>query len=280
MKIRVLSHGPQEGVMNMAIDEVLLHSCARDLCPPTLRFYGWDPACLTLGYFQDVEREVDMEGLRSAGVDMVRRLTGGKAVLHDDELTYSVVIPQSLMPGSVLLTYKKISGALVAGLELLGVSATMAALDREGRVRDPEARQAACFSAPSWFEVLSHGRKLVGSAQTRKRGMILQHGSIPFTLDAEKVVRCVRTTSPEQAERTARLLRRKAIDLKEALGRPVVRQEVEDHLIRGFQEVLGWELVPGELDAREAREASSLAKTKYGSHSWNMERGRSEEDIY
>lgn len=280
MIVRLLSHEAMSGSRNMAVDEAVMRSCLRKESRPTLRFYQWNPACLSLGYFQDAKKEINVDALPSQGVDLVRRLTGGKAVLHDDELTYSVVVPEELLPGSVLETYRRISQALVEGLKLMGISAAIAALEHGVTSRDPRFRQAACFSAPSWFEILWRGKKLIGSAQNRKNGMILQHGSIPFTFDAAKLVRCVKTSSPEHAARTESMLARKAAGVEEALGRSVQRQELEEHLKAGFVEALGWDLEPGDLSAKEEAEARRLVEIKYGSQGWTMERGRQEEDLY
>ncbi|HHY45061.1 MAG TPA: lipoate--protein ligase family protein [Firmicutes bacterium] len=280
MLVRLLSHEPAKGSYNMAVDEAILRSCARGETGPTLRFYQWNPACLSLGYFQDVSREVNMEALPSQGVDLVRRVTGGKAVLHDNELTYSVVVPEKMLPGSVLETYRRISQALVEGLRLMGIPATLAALEHGVTSRDPRFRQAACFSAPSWFEILWEGKKLIGSAQNRKSGIILQHGSIPLRFDASKLVKCILTKSPEHAERTRSMLERKAAGVCDALGRECERFELEEHLKAGFAAALGWQLEPGNLTAREEEEAKKLAETKYGNPAWTMERGRQNEDLH
>jgi len=280
VKVRLLSQGFLPGRMNMAIDDAIHRACQRGQAPPTLRFYQWRPACLSLGYFQDVLREVDTGGLAELGVDLVRRPTGGKAVLHDDELTYSVVVSESDLPGSVLETYHRLSEALVEGLRTMGIPATIAALEHGVTSRDPRFRQPACFSAPSWYEVLVGSKKLIGSAQNRKNGFILQHGSIPFTFDAAKLVRCIRTSSPEHAARTEAMLAKKATGVSVVLGRPVAREELEGHLIAGFREVLGWEAEAGELSEMEKVEAEELAETKYGNPAWTMERGRQQGELY
>ncbi|HHX27474.1 MAG: lipoate--protein ligase family protein [Bacillota bacterium] len=280
MKVRLLSHGPAKGSRNMAVDEAILRSCARGDTGPTLRFYQWDPACLSLGYFQDLSREVDVEALPSLGVDLVRRLTGGKAVLHDDEITYSVVVPEKMLPGSVLETYRRISQALVEGLRLMGIPAAIAALERGVTSRDPRFRQAACFSAPSWFEILWDGKKLIGSAQNRKNGVILQHGSIPFRFDAAKLVKCLKTSSPEHAERSRAMLQRKAAGIFEALGRDCLRTELEEHLKAGFGTALGWRLEPGNLTQKEEDETLRLIEKKYGCSAWTRERGRQDEELH
>ncbi len=280
MKVRLLSEGHFRGKHNMAVDEAILRACERGEVPTTLRFYQWDPPCLSLGYFQDVQKEVNMDGLKEAGFDLVRRATGGKAVLHDDELTYSVVVSEKDLPGSVLETYHRISEALVLGLTNLGIPATIAALERGVTSRDPRFRQAACFSAPSWYEIVAHGKKVIGSAQNRKNGVILQHGSIPFKFDAKRVVMCLNTSSTEHAKRMETMLAKKATGVSQALGRDVSREELERELVKGFRDALGWELEPGELTCAEDTEARELAEEKYGRDRWNLERGRLEGDIY
>jgi lipoate-protein ligase A len=280
VKVRLISDGYLAGKRNMAVDEAIHRACQSGDAIPTLRFYQWRPACLSLGYFQDVEKEVNLEGLRSEGVDLVRRATGGKAVLHDDELTYSVVIAEKDLPGSVLETYHRLSEALVEGLRTLGVPAELAALEHGVTSRDPQFRQAACFSAPSWYEIVSDGRKIVGSAQNRKNGFILQHGSIPFNFDAGKIVRCIRTVSPEHQARAEAMLKRKAAGVSEVAGREVGRDELERHLVLALRTVLGWEIVPGELSPDERASADRLELEKYGNDRWTMERGRQQEELY
>ncbi len=280
MKIRYISHGHLKGYDNMAVDEAIQKACERGNVPPTLRFYQWEPACLSLGYFQDVGKEVDLRGLSQESVDLVRRPTGGKAVLHDDELTYSVIILEKDLRGSVLETYYEISRALVEGLRVLGLQANMAALERGATSRDARFRQAACFSAPSWFEIVADKKKIVGSAQCRKNGVILQHGSIPFNFDAEKIVRCLRTSSEEHAKRAAAMLARKAAGISQAMQRRVSRGELESALCKGFESTLGWEIDRGDLTAEESSEARELVGEKYGNEKWTMERGRLEAELF
>lgn len=280
MKVRLLSHGCAPGKLNMAIDQAIQTACQLGHVPPTLRFYQWDPPCLSLGYFQDAAREVDEEGLRTAGIDLVRRPTGGKAVLHDDELTYSVILPESFLPGSVLETYCTISRGLVSGLRKLGVPAELAALERGVTPRDERFRQAACFSAPSWYEIVCNGKKIVGSAQCRKGGVILQHGSILFSFDAAKMVKCIRTASAENKKKLEFMLSQRATGINQVLGRDVSRRELESAVKAGFEEELGWELVPGFLTEEEISEAERLSSEKYGSRVWTFTRGQPEEDLY
>lgn len=170
---RLLDTPPAAGAWNMAVDEVLLVS-VRGGGPPTLRFYRWSPACLSLGRNQPARDQYDLEAIHARGLDVVRRPTGGRAVLHDRELTYSVTIPDGLL-GSPRATYAAVNRALTAGLRRLGVPAELAP---RGGGRAPAPSLAPCFKEPVEGEIVAGGRKLVGSAQYRENGAILQHGSL------------------------------------------------------------------------------------------------------
>src|SRR5439155_18887308 len=173
---RLLLDKPSSGAWNMAVDEVLLDGVAAGTAPPTLRFYEWTPPCLSLGYFQPFD-VVDLDGCRALGVDVVRRPTGGRAILHDRELTYSIVLPAAVLgqDGGVLPSYYRLSLALQDGLRRLGVPATLAPASA---APSTAVHGPACFDRPSAHEILLNRRKLVGSAQVRRGGAILQHRSI------------------------------------------------------------------------------------------------------
>src|ERR1700682_1208430 len=173
---RLLIDPPGPGAWNMAVDEVLLDGVAASSAPPTLRFYEWAPPCLSLGYFQPFA-VVDVAACRSLGVDVVRRPTGGRAILHDRELTYSVALPLRLLgsDGGVLPSYHRLSLALERGLNQLGVPVVLAPKTAALPFMD---HGPVCFDRPSAHEILLDGRKLVGSAQVRRATAILQHGSI------------------------------------------------------------------------------------------------------
>lgn len=280
MRVRLLSHGPMKGRYNMAVDEAIQNACRRGEVKSTLRFYQWKPACLSLGRFQDVAREVSLQGLRSLGVDLVRRPTGGKAVLHDNELTYSIVIPEDELPGTILETYQELSRALVAGIRSLGIPAELAALEHGVTARDNRFRQAACFSAPSWYEIVACDKKITGSAQVRRGGIILQHGSIPFDMDYHKLVTCLNTSSDQHAMRVESMLARKSAGLAQIRGSGVSRRELESALASAFGTILNWDLEKGTLSPNEIREALELSQGKYGDCFWTMERGKPSSDLY
>src|SRR5438128_7609979 len=181
---------PLKGAWNMAVDEVLLDGVAAGSAPPTLRFYAWSPACLSLGYFQPVS-VVNLEGCRGLGVDVVRRPTGGRAILHDRELTYSVALPASVLghDAGILPSYRRLSLALQAGLARLGIEVSLAP---ESEAPSRAGQGPVCFDRPSAHEILLRGRKVVGSAQVRRAGALLQHGSIVIEPRIETLVACLR----------------------------------------------------------------------------------------
>jgi lipoate-protein ligase A len=272
---RLLDTGYLDGPSNMAVDEAIQRAHANGEAPPTLRFYRWQPACLSLGYFQGADT-VDFARLRERGLGFVRRPTGGRAILHDRELTYSVVAHEhdSRVAGGVVESYKRISAGLLAGLLRLGVPAETAPAARgEGR---QHSRNAACFDVPSDYELTVDCRKLVGSAQTRKRGVILQHGSLLLEIDCAAIYDLFKLPSEEMRTRLVRDLERRVISLGEALGREVTYEETAAALAAGFAEALAIELVPGELSLHEQELAVYLRATKYSTDAWNLSRQRPE----
>ncbi|RLC79824.1 MAG: hypothetical protein DRI61_07105 [Chloroflexi bacterium] len=264
-KWRLLETGYADGVTNMAIDEAILLAVAKGKAPPTLRFYGWRPPCLSIGYGQSMREEIDIERCKAAQIDLVRRPTGGKAILHSDEVTYSVVLPSShpLARGSVLESYRRLSWGLVQGLRALGVKASQA-----GPLEEKQWLSAACFEVPSDYEVECNGKKLIGSAQLRRKDALLQHGSIPLRGDVTAIVDFLRLP-PAQKERLRARLRQRAITLEEILGRAVSFEEVVSAMVQGFKEAFGLQITPGELTPFEKEEAERL-RQKYSSDAWNL----------
>jgi lipoate-protein ligase A len=264
---------PRPGAMNMALDEALMEA-QRDVAhPPTLRFYAWQPACVSLGYFQRAEAEVDLGACHAAGVHVVRRATGGRAVLHDDEVTYSVAIRQELLPGSVVETYGALSQGILRGLRYLGIEGQLA---RVGARRRPGAGEdglaAACFDAPSWYETLVDGRKIIGSAQTRASGVILQHGSLLIGFDAARLTGLLRLRSAESRGRLAAALGASVTSISEHLGRRPAPGEVARALACGMASALGLSLYAGSYTARELELARRLHIDKYLTQEWTLRR--------
>lgn len=258
---RLLWDGRRDGPGNMAVDEAILASHARGLVPPTLRFYRWQPPTISVGYAQQLAREIDLDACRRVGVGWVRRPTGGRAVLHDDEVTYSVVVVQRLFPGGVLETARILGEALARGLRHLGLEARL----QHGR---EVGGSAACFDAPSWHEIVIEGRKVAGSAQTRKDGCILQHGSIPLSFDAERMAGLLNLGEGRRA-RVVAALSRSAAGLAAFLPVPPRFEEVGECFVRGMSEVLGIEFRQEGLTGEEEDLSARLRMEKYASPDWN-----------
>jgi len=261
---RLLVDGQADGATNMAVDEAILAAVIEGAAPPTLRFYAWSPPCLSLGRSQPLA-DVDAGACRAAGVDLVRRPSGGRAILHTDELTYSVALAQAdpRATGEVVEGYRRLSEGLLAGLRRLGVQAVEAAGPRKP-AGDPTA---ICFETPSTYELTVAGYKLVGSAQWRTRGGVLQHGALPLHGDITRIVGCLALAEDER-ERQRQALRQRATTLEAALGRRVPFAEAAQALAEGFAQALALTLVPGELTADERTLTTELRRRRYASPDW------------
>ncbi len=245
----------------MAIDEAILESIGDGSSSPTLRLYAWEPPCLSLGYAQPVA-DVDLTRLDAAGWDLVRRPTGGRAILHTDELTYSLAAPpaEPRVAGTLLESYRRLAQALLAALGLLGVP-----VEIQERRADAEAGNAnpVCFEVPSTYEITSGGRKLIGSAQARRREGVLQHGTLPLQGDLARIVQVLKFPDEDSRRRAAERLLGKACTVESILGRPVSWEQAARAFIAAFEQTLNLELVEGKLTAAELDRAEELADKKY-----------------
>jgi lipoate-protein ligase A len=260
---RLIVDGEADGARNMAMDEAILGAVVEGQVPPTLRLYAWSPPCLSLGRNQPAS-DVDLEACRTAGVDVVRRPTGGRAILHIDELTYSVALLASdpRATADVLEGYRRLSEGLLAGLRRLGAEVTPADGGQGARQRDGRGAGPICFETPSHHEITAGGRKLVGSAQWRARGGVLQHGSLPLEGEITRIVDYLALSEPERTAQR-RALRARACTLEKALGRRVPFAEAARALAEGFAEALNLRLVAGEITPDEQARAEELRRTRY-----------------
>jgi lipoate-protein ligase A len=265
---RLLYNGSADGATNMAVDEAVLLAVAEGVAPPTLRFYMWEPPCLSIGYNQSMGEEVDLEACRARGVDWVRRPTGGRAILHTDELTYSVVAPQDepRVAGGVVESYRRLSQGLLDGLRRLGAEAVQA---QRAYDKQPELA-AACFDTPSNYEITVGSRKLVGSAQVRRRGVVLQHGSLPLCGDLTRLFDYLRLESEQKRQALRRALRKRAATLEEVLGQAIPFDRVAEALSAGFAQALDLKLEPWRLTARERELAAEMRGERYATDEWNF----------
>jgi lipoyl(octanoyl) transferase len=259
---RLLYDPPMLGADNMATDDAILQSVIAGKSLPTLRFYSWSPPCLSLGYGQK-ETDVDFARLQARGWEVVRRPTGGRAILHTDELTYSVTLPADhpLAKMEIVESYRRISEALMKGLERIGAQPHSERASKES-LRNAGA---VCFEIPSHYEITVDGRKLIGSAQTRRRGGVLQHGSLPLEGDLARI--CDALAYDREIERDAARVKvhERALTLEKALGRRIDWDTAADAICEGFQEVFEIEFQMGDLSDEEKQDAHILSKTRYAS---------------
>ena len=262
---RLLVTDPASGAWNMAVDEALAILSARGDTLPTLRFYQWRPATVSLGRHQPVE-DIDAARLQERGWGLVRRPTGGRAILHTDELTYSIAGPADdpRLQGAVLDVYNRISHGLLTGLRRLGVSADKAPADkRAGQDVSP-----ACFEVPSAYEISVGNQKLIGSAQRRAGGYVLQHGSLPLFGDVTRLVEVMDFEDEGQRQAFRAHLAERATTLGAALGRRVSFWEAAAVLLDGLNSVLEVDFEEQPLTAEELDLARQIEAEKYGTDAW------------
>jgi lipoate-protein ligase A len=266
---RLLDTGIDNGATNMAIDEAIMQAVSNRSSPPTLRFYGWDPPCVSIGYAQSLKKEIDLNLCKELGYDWVRRITGGRAILHIDEITYSIVAPkeEARVAGDIITSYRRLSTGLVEGLRSLTSEVFQA---NQMETSEKIEKSAACFDVPSHYEVTALGRKLVGSAQVRKRGTVLQHGALPLKGDVSRLVDVLTVTKIKKQQLKDKLLKR-AIALDEVVGQEITYNEAVISLVKGFSKALNIKLKAGSLSPYERNLVNRL-KTHYTSKAWNLSR--------
>jgi lipoate-protein ligase A len=274
---RLLITPAARGAWNMAADEAVLEHVGRGASLPTLRLYAWEPACLSLGHAQPFS-DVDTHRLKECGWEVVRRATGGRAILHTDELTYSVIAPndEPRVAGTVLESYNRLAQALLLAVKNLGLPVEMnnviaqdavlsgKAVSKDGLLRN----NPICFEVPSTYEITVNGKKLIGSAQARKKEGVLQHGSLPLTGDLSRICQAlVFENESARVEASKRLLAR-AATVESALGRAVRWDAAAKAFIRAFETQLGLSLEKGSLSESESKRTIELVHEKYDHPSW------------
>ncbi|MBA7616951.1 Octanoyltransferase LipM [subsurface metagenome] len=240
-----------DAFMSMAIDEALLKLNAEGKSPNTIRFWRWLPSTISIGCFQSVEREVDLEVAKRYGVDVVRRITGGGAVFHDHggELTYSVVCKQGDVPDDIIESYRLICGGLVHGFERLGLRAEFKPVN----------------------DVLGNGKKISGSAQTRRWGSVLQHGTVLIAPDVRRMFELLRVTPEKISDKFIASVFERVTTVERELGRKPSFEEVREAMSKGFEKSLDVKLSEGELTSDELKLAAEL-EPKYASDKWLRKR--------
>lgn len=265
-----INSGSHDPYYNMAMDEALLNFVSRGEIDPVIRFYTWDPATLSIGYFQRLQKEIDIEKVKEKGYGLVRRQTGGRGVLHDKELTYSVIVPESHpeMPKTVTEAYRVISQGLLEGFKELGFETYFAVpRSKEEREKLKQPRSSVCFDAPSWYELVVEGRKIAGSAQTRQKGVILQHGSILKDIDVDDLFDMFIFKNERLKEKMKNAFTDKAVAINDISDTNVTLEQMEKAFEKGFQKGLNVNFKPLELTEAQKAEIKEI-EAKYKSDEW------------
>jgi lipoate-protein ligase A len=250
----------------MAVDEAILEAAGDGDVLPTLRLYAWQPACLSLGYSQSIQ-DVDRSRLQAMGWGLVRRLTGGKAILHVDELTYALIAQpcEDLVAGSLLESYHRISTGLLKALFHLSIQGEISG---NPTVSNRFSAGPICFEVPSAFEITFQGKKILGSAQARRKNGILQHGSLPLHGDLGRIIQVLNLGNEEEQQSAVESLSRHAINVETVTGRMVTWKEAARAIAEAFEEELGVHFEQANLTSQEESRARELVRTKYSQPGW------------
>ena len=249
---RLLQTGFNTAFSNMAIDRAILVGNSQAKVPPTVRFYGWSPPAISLGYFQSVAEEIDVNACKKLGVDYVRRITGGGAVFHDKELTYSIVISEAhpAIPKNIIKSYERICSALLQGLKQLGIQGTYAPIN----------------------DILVDGKKISGNAQTRKANTVLQHGTILLDVDVDTMFSLLKVPNEKIKDKLIRDVKQRVTSIEHIVGKKIRFEEVAKALQVGFEEEFHVELIHGILTKKEKTLAAQFEKECFSTTQWNHRR--------
>ena len=263
---RLIHSSPESGPSNMAIDEAILEGVINKTVPPTLRLYSWKPYALSIGHAQPIS-EVNQEYLEKMGWGIVRRPTGGRAILHADELTYSVCAPLNgtQVRGGVIESYRQISDCLLKALELSGITADAKPKAETDR---PLSKDPVCFQFPSDYEITYENKKIIGSAQARKSNGLLQHGAIPLFGDITRIISCLTFSSEQDRIKAKNRLMNRATTLTDAGDRKTSWELLARSITTAFEDILRIEFVQSPLTVFEEDRVKVLLDEKYLNDTW------------
>jgi len=249
---RLLLTGFNTAFSNMAIDKAILVANSDGKVPPTVRFYGWRPPAISIGYFQSLTDEVDIRSCEKFGVDYVRRITGGGAVFHERELTYSIVIPEAHpeIPKNIMKSYGRICGAVMKGLQYVGIASEYAPIN----------------------DIVAGGRKISGNAQTRKLATVLQHGTVLMDVDVEKMFSVLKVPNEKIKDKLIADVKQRVTSITHILGNEIRFNEVARAMKMGFEEEFHVELIEGKLSKEELALAKQFEKESFSTTEWNHRR--------
>jgi lipoate-protein ligase A len=257
LRWRLLETEARNGFANMAIDEAILYSRIEERVPNTLRLFRWSPSAVSIGRFQDMSSVVNVERCMTEGVDVVRRITGGGAVYHDseDEITYSLIISrQDLKTEDVVEAYRHICNGLIETARLLGVKAEY---DKGSTNRCPN--------------ITVENRKISGSAQANRKGVILQHGTFLTRVDLRKMFAFLKFPWKNENTNLVELAKKRMTSLADELGRSVSVSQIQQAFYKGFAEAFHVGFAKAGLTEYELELARRLEESKFCRDEWNCE---------
>jgi len=238
----------------MAIDESIMLAIKEGRSQPTLRFYRWNPSAVSIGTFQSMQEEVDVDYCRANNIDVIRRITGGGAVYHDyeGEITYSIILPKGhrLAPDDILDSYRLLCSGIIKGLEYLGIQSEFKPIN----------------------DIISGTKKISGNAQTRRHSCLLQHGTTIFDLDVELMFTVLKVPQEKISDKMISDIKERVTSVRSILGPSVSLQDLREALQYGFSEALDIALVPGSLSNDEREKVEELRSQKYQADDWNFSR--------
>lgn len=251
-KWRLLLTGANTAARNMAIDRAVLAANSNGKVLPTVRFYSWKPSAISIGYFQSLEDEIDLTNCRDLGVDYVRRITGGGAVYHEDELTYSIVIPESHkeISKNIMESYGRICGAVMNGLSNLGIESEYKPIN----------------------DIIASGKKISGNAQTRKMKTVLQHGTVIMDVDVDKMFSLLKVPNEKIKDKLIADVKERVTSVKHIKGKEISFDTVAKAMKKGFEEEFEIKLVLGKLTDEEEELASKFERECFAAKDWNHKR--------
>jgi lipoate-protein ligase A len=251
-KWRLLKTGYNNAFTNMAIDRAVMLSHSKESVPPTVRFYGWNPPAISIGYFQSLTDEVEIDICKKLNIDYVRRITGGGAVFHEDELTYSIVISEShpSIPRNILKSYGRICGAIIRGLSHIGIESEYSPIN----------------------DIISNGKKISGNAQTRKIKTVLQHGTVLSDVNVDKMFSVLKVPNEKIKDKMINNIKERVTSIKHILGNEPSLDEIAYAMKNGFEEEFNIELKQGNLTKEEIEITKKFEKECFGSYDWNHRR--------
>lgn len=251
LEFRLVQDSFHDAFTNMAIDEAIMQNCTA-FGKPTIRFYGWKPAAISIGYFQSLMDEIDLKKCNELKVDFVRRITGGGAVFHETELTYSFVCSEesNLVSKNILESYNQICNGLILGFKELGLIAKFVPLN----------------------DIIINGKKISGNAQTRRQKTILQHGTILLKVDVEKMFSLLKVSNEKIRDKLISDVKQRVTSIENELGKEVSLQNCAIAMKKGFEKAFNAKLVEEKLTAEELKLAEKIKKEQFSKKEWNFKR--------